>query len=170
MSSSVYLGDYLIVMKSIPAESVDAIVVDPPYNLSNGGGTCEGGKWACVDKGDWDKSRGLLQDHEFNAAWLAECRRLLKPDGTIRVSGTYHVKCSLSFVMHSLDYRILNDICWFKPNASPNPSRRYFTASHEPLIWAVKDKKSRHTFKYSDMNAENNGMQMLRMKKNSRKV
>jgi len=163
MSSSVYLGDCLSVMKSLSAESVDAIFADPPYNLSNGGGTCEGGKWVCVDKGDWDKSRGFVQDHEFNLAWLGECKRLLKPDGTIWVSGTYHVIYSLGFALQTLDYKILNDICWFKPNASPNLSCRYFTASHETLIWAAKDKKSRYTFHYSMMKAENNGLQMRSM-------
>ena len=50
-----------------------------------------------------------------------------------------------------LDYHILNDISWFKPNASPNLSCKYFTASHESLIWARKDKKAKHYFNYETM-------------------
>jgi site-specific DNA-methyltransferase (adenine-specific) len=42
----------------------------------------------------------------------------------------------------------LNDISWFKPNASPNLSCRFFTASHETIIWARKDKKAKHIFNY----------------------
>ncbi len=157
------IGDSVAIMKALPAESVDVVVADPPYNLSNGGGTCQGGQWVCVNKGDWDKSRGLARDHKFNLAWLAECKRVLKPNGTIWVSGTYHVIYSIGFVLQTLEYRILNDVCWFKPNASPNLSGRYFTASHETLIWAARDRSSRHTFNYEDMRAENGGLQMRSM-------
>lgn len=156
-------GDCIEVMKRLPAESVDAMFADPPYNLSNGGGTCQGGQWVSVNKGVWDKSRGLAEDHAFNLAWLAECKRVLKPNGTIWVTGTYHVIYSIGFALQILDYRILNDICWFKPNASPNLSGRYFTASHETLIWAARDKSSRHTFNYEAMKAENGAMQMRSM-------
>ena len=163
MLLKLYHGDCLQAMKSLSSQTVDMVFADPPYNLSNGGGTCQSGKWVCVNKGEWDTSRGLTQDHEFNVAWLAECKRLLKPNGTIWVSGTYHVIYSIGFALQTLDYKILNDICWFKPNASPNLSCRYFTASHETLIWAAKDKKSRHTFHYPAMKAENKGLQMRSM-------
>jgi site-specific DNA-methyltransferase (adenine-specific) len=157
------LGDCIEVMKRLPAASVDVVFADPPYNLSNGGGTCHGGQWVCVDKGEWDKSRGLAEDHAFNLAWLAECKRVLKRNGTIWVSGTYHAIYSIGFALQTLEYKILNDICWFKPSASPNLSGRYFTASHETLIWAARDKSSRHTFNYEAMKAENGGLQMRSM-------
>ena len=50
-----------------------------------------------------------------------------------------------------MDYHILNDIAWYKPNASPNLSCRFFTASHENVIWARKDKKTKHIFNYDEM-------------------
>jgi len=160
---TLFVGNCLDIMMDLPTDSIDMVFADPPYNLSNGGGTCQGGQWACVNKGDWDKSRGLAKDHEFNFAWLAECKRVLKPNGTIWVSGTYHVIYSIGFALQTLEYKILNDICWFKPNASPNLSGRCFTASQETLIWAARDKASRHTFNYSAMKAENGGFQMRSM-------
>ena len=53
--------------------------------------------------------------------------------------------------MQNTKYHILNDISWFKPNAAPNLSCRFFTASHETLIWARKEKKTKHTFNYQEM-------------------
>lgn len=97
-----------------------------------------------VDKGKWDKSKGIEEDFEFHKKWLALCKRLLKPNGTLWVSGTYHSIYTCGFAMLLLDYHILNDISWFKPNASPNLSCKYFTASHESLIWARKNKNSKH--------------------------
>lgn len=145
------LGDCLIEMAKLEAESINLIFADPPYNLSNGGFTCHAGKAVSVDKGKWDKSEGIDKDFEFVIRWLEECKRLLKPNGTIWISGTYHSIYQSGYALQKLNYHILNDICWFKPNASPNLSCRYFTASHETLIWAGKKKSSGHTFNYQTM-------------------
>jgi len=146
-----YLGDCLDVMRELPAESVDMVFADPPYNLSNGGFTCHSGKAVSVNKGEWDRSRGIETDFQFHKEWISACRRILKPHGTIWVSGTYHSIYACGFALQVLGYHILNDICWFKPNASPNLSCRYFTASHETLIWARKSKDAKHTFNYELM-------------------
>ncbi|MCX5810829.1 MAG: DNA methyltransferase [Proteobacteria bacterium] len=146
-----YKGDCLEVLETIPENSVDLIFADPPYNLSNGGFTCHAGRRVSVNKGKWDKSKGVEKDFEFHKQWLAACKRVLKPDGTIWVSGTYHSIYACGFAMQLLDYHVLNDICWFKPNASPNLSCRFFTASHETIIWARKSKKGKHTFNYEMM-------------------
>jgi hypothetical protein len=82
-----------------------------------------------VDKGDWDKSRGPELNHEFNLEWLRRCQRVLKPNGTIWVSGTLHVIFSIGYAMQQLGFKILNDITWEKPNPPPNLSCRYFTHS-----------------------------------------
>lgn len=155
-----YNGNCLEIMPQLKEKSIDLIFADPPYNLSNGGITCHAGRMVSVNKGDWDKSKGFLDDHEFNLAWLNECKRILKPNGTIWVSGTSHVIYSVGYAMQSLGFKILNDISWFKPNAAPNLSCRYFTHSHETLLWAARDKNSRHTFNYKAMKAENGGKQM----------
>jgi site-specific DNA-methyltransferase (adenine-specific) len=138
-------------MKTFPDSSFDMIFADPPYKLSNGGFTVHSGRQVSVDKGDWDVSEGADSDFRFHLSWLEECRRLLKDTGTIWVSGTYHSIFQCGFAMQSLGYRILNDVSWFKPNASPNLGRRMFTASHETLIWASKSPKSKHVFNYDDM-------------------
>jgi site-specific DNA-methyltransferase (adenine-specific) len=156
----IYQGDCLNVMAAMPEESVDLIFADPPYFLSNDGITCHAGKMVSVNKGDWDKSRGADANHEFNRAWLAACQRLLKPNGSIWVSGTSHVIHSVGFAMQQLEFKLLNDISWVKPNPPPNLSCRYFTHATETIIWAAKNNKSRHTFNYKLMREENGGKQM----------
>jgi site-specific DNA-methyltransferase (adenine-specific) len=156
------LGDSLHVLASLPDQSVDLIFADPPYFLSNGGTTCSSGKRVAVHKGGWDASQGVNRDHAFNMAWLGACQRVLKPTGTIWVSGTQHVIFSIGFAMQSLGYHLLNTITWFKPNASPNLACRMFTHSTELLLWAApqRQKKLLHTFHYRDMKADNGGKQM----------
>ena len=148
---TLYQGDCLEILPTLAADSVDLIFADPPYNLSNNGFTCHGGRAVSVNKGDWDRSNGIQQDFEFHKAWIQECRRILKPSGTIWISGTYHNIYACGFALQCLDFHVLNDICWYKPNASPNLSCRFFTASHETLLWARKSKKGKHTFNYEAM-------------------
>lgn len=148
---ALYHGNALELLAELPANSIDMIFADPPYMLSNGGFSVQSGKMVSVNKGDWDKSKGFNEDYEFHRAWLDACYRVLKPHGTIWVSGTYHSIFQCGHAIQSIGYHILNDISWFKPNASPNLSCRFFTASHETLIWARKDKKAKHTFHYDLM-------------------
>lgn len=149
----IYQGDCLEILAAIPENSVDLIFADPPYFLSNGGITCHAGRMVSVNKGAWDRSRGPDANHEFNRAWLAASQRVLKPNGSIWVSGTSHVIHSVGFAMQQLGFKLLNDISWVKPNPPPNLSCRYFTHATETIIWAAKDKKSRHTFHYKAMKA-----------------
>jgi site-specific DNA-methyltransferase (adenine-specific) len=99
-------------------------------------------------------------NHEFNKRWLEKCQALLKPDGTIWVSGTHHVIFSVGFAMQELGFKILNHIIWEKPNPPPNLSCRYFTHATESIIWAARDHKARHKFNYAEMRRANNGKQM----------
>jgi site-specific DNA-methyltransferase (adenine-specific) len=155
-------GDCLELLNELPAQSVDLVFADPPYLLSNGGTTCSSGKRVSVDKGKWDASAGLAADHEWNVTWLRACQRVLKPSGTIWVSGTHHVIFSIGFAMQQLGFHLLNTITWFKPNASPNLACRFFTHSTELLLWAspARLKPLPHTFHYRDMKADNSGKQM----------
>lgn len=146
-----YNNDSIELMDQLPAESIDMIFADPPYNLSNGGFTVHAGRMVSVNKGEWDVSRGFEGDYDFHYQWLRAARRVLKQGGTIWVSGTYHSIYQCGYALQALNFHILNDIAWFKPNAAPNLSCRFFTASHETLIWARKEKKSKHTFNYDAM-------------------
>ena len=150
-----YHGNCLELLDAIAAKypdgRFDAIFADPPYFLSNGGITCHAGKMVKVDKGDWDVSRGPELNHEFNTEWLRRCQRVLKPNGTIWVTGTHHVIFSIGYAMQQLGFKILNDIAWEKPNPPPNLSCRYFTHSTETVLWAAKNEKSKHVFNYQEM-------------------
>lgn len=160
----IYHGNCLEVLDAIfaqyPEGRFDCIFADPPYFLSNGGITCKGGKMVKVDKGDWDKSRGAEINHEFNLEWLRRCQRVLKPNGTIWVSGTLHVIFSIGYGMQQLGFKMLNDVIWEKPNPPPNLSCRYFTHSTETVLWAAKNEKSKHCFNYDLMRETNGGKQM----------
>ncbi|RJX31598.1 MAG: site-specific DNA-methyltransferase [Oxalobacter sp.] len=138
----------------------DMIFADPPYFLSNDGITCQNGKMVKVNKGRWDKSQGSARNHAFNLDWLSRCQKLLKPNGTLWVTGTQHVIYSVGFGMQQIGMRILNNITWEKPNPPPNLSCRYFTHATETILWAAKAEKAKHKFNYEAMCELNDGKQM----------
>lgn len=146
-----YHGDAVEVLDTFPDESVDLIFADPPYNLSNGGFSVHAGRRVSVNKGDWDKSQGVEKDFEFHYNWIAACRRVLKENGTLWVSGTYHSIYACGFALQRQGWHLLNEICWYKPNAAPHLACRMFAASHETLLWARKSKKAKHKFHYKLM-------------------
>jgi site-specific DNA-methyltransferase (adenine-specific) len=155
-------GDSLELLEKLPPRSVDLVFADPPYHLSNGGSTCQSGRRVSVNKGGWDASRGVAEDHAFQRAWLGACRRVLKPSGTLWVSGTQHVIFSVGFAMQELGFHLLNAVTWYKPNASPNLACRFFTHSTEILLWAspMRQRPLAHRFNYRQMKAMNGGKQM----------
>ncbi|MCG8625620.1 MAG: site-specific DNA-methyltransferase [Proteobacteria bacterium] len=146
-----FLGDAVETLEQLPAESVDLVFADPPYGLSNGGFTCQAGRRVSVNKGEWDKSRGVENNFKFHSAWLEACRRILKPDGGLWVSGTHHSIYACGYALQTGNWHILNEICWYKPNAAPHLACRMFAHSHETLIWARKTKSARHYFDYESM-------------------
>jgi site-specific DNA-methyltransferase (adenine-specific) len=156
------LGDCLETLERLPPRSVDLVFADPPYHLSNGGTTCHGGRRVAVDKGTWDASRGVEADHAFQKAWLQACRRVLKPSGTMWVSGTQHVIFSVGYAMQELGFHLLNTVTWFKPNAAPNLACRFFTHSTEILLWSapMRTRPLAHRFNYREMKQANGGKQM----------
>jgi len=150
-SFTLHCGNSLTLLAKMKEESVDMIFADPPYFLSSGTFTCQNGRMVSVKKGDWDLSNGHDKNFKFHLEWIKACKRVLKPNGTIWISGTYHSIYQCGYALQMAGFHILNDIAWFKPNASPNLSCRFFTASHETLVWARKDKKGKHLFNYNLM-------------------
>ena len=144
-------GNCLDILPTFKEKSFDLIFADPPYNLSNGGISCRAGKIVSVNKGDWDKSKGFNEDFKFTYKWLFECKRVLKENGLIWVSGTHHSIYQVGYAMKLLGLDIINEIIWFKPNAPPNLTCRYFAHSHETLICARKSKNAKHYFDYDSM-------------------
>lgn len=155
-----YQGDALELLRQAKSEMFDLIFADPPYFLSNNGITCQAGKMVSVNKGIWDKATTFEEIHKFNLEWLEQCQRLLKPNGTIWVTGTSHNIYSVGFALQTLGYKILNDIAWYKVNPPPNLSCRYFTHATETILWARRTPKARHVFNYEEMKRENRNKQM----------
>jgi site-specific DNA-methyltransferase (adenine-specific) len=158
----VYLADCVQLMRLMPEGCVDAVFADPPYRLSTGRGvTVKSGRLAPVDKGSWDRSLGSFEaDHAWNVRWLKEARRVLKPGGSLWVTGTHHVIFSLGFALQSLGFRVINALVWEKPDPVPNAMHTTFTHAHETLIWASRGRGARHTFNYDLINSPDPGAQM----------
>lgn len=159
-----YVGDCLDVLKTIEEKSIDMIFADPPYFLSSGGISCHFGKQVPVDKGEWDKNIDIKEKLKFNRKWIRVIRNVLKDDGSIWISGTFHNIYSVGVALELEGFSIINNVTWIKPNPSPNLACRCFTNSTETILWArkidEKGRKGKHYFNYELMKEVNNGKQM----------
>jgi site-specific DNA-methyltransferase (adenine-specific) len=157
----VLVGDCIELLATLPPACVDLVFADPPYNLQ-----LRGDLWrpnlTRVDAVDeaWDQFESFAAYDAFSRAWLSACRRVLKPDGTLWVIGSYHNIYRLGAILQDLEYWILNDVIWIKTNPMPNFRGVRFTNAHETLIWAARDRTSRYTFNHHAMKAFNDGKQM----------
>jgi modification methylase len=153
--------DCVAAMAKLPDGCVDMVFADPPYNLQLGGDLFrpEGGRVDAVDD-DWDKFETFAHYDHFTRAWLKEARRILKPDGTLWVIGSYHNIFRVGAALQDAGFWILNDIVWRKANPMPNFRGTRFTNAHETLIWASRSEDSRYTFNYRAMKALNDELQM----------
>ncbi len=160
-NSALFLADVFVALERMKPECIDMIFADPPYFLSNDGLSCSGGKAVSVNKGDWDKIGSIEEKHEFNRTWIKLCKRVLKPEGTIWISGTLHNIYSVGMALEQEGFKIINNITWQKTNPPPNLACRCFTHSTETILWARKnDKNARHYFNYDLMKSLNGGKQM----------
>ncbi len=157
----ILLGDAARMMRMLPPASVHCVFADPPYNLQLRGelrrpddSIVDG-----VDE-DWDRFTDFAAYDAFTREWLAECRRLLRKDGTIWVIGTYHNIFRIGAILQELGFWILNDVTWRKSNPMPNFRGRRFTNAHETLIWAARQRDSRYRFNYQAMKSLNDDLQM----------
>jgi modification methylase len=158
----IHRGDCLAVLKTLPDASVDMVFADPPYNLQLGGDLLrpDNSKVDAVDD-DWDKFGSFAEYDAFTRAWLTECRRVLKPEGSIWVIGSYHNVFRLGAAIQDLGFWVLNDIIWRKSNPMPNFKGTRFTNAHETLIWAARSRdQKRYTFNYDALKAFNEDTQM----------
>ena len=157
----VLLGDCVQMMRMLPTASVHCVFADPPYNLQLRGELRRPDD-SLVDgvDDDWDRFTDFAAYDAFTRAWLEECRRLLRKDGTIWVIGAYHNIFRIGAILQDLGFWVLNDIVWRKANPMPNFRGRRFTNAHETLIWAARQRDSRHKFNYQAMKALNDDIQM----------
>ena len=159
------IGDSLKILTKLKPESIDMIFADPPYFLSNNGITCHGGKMVSVNKGTWDKlsenGTSVEEKHKFNRKWIRLCKKVLKLNGTIWISGTLHNIYSIGMALEQEGFKIINNITWQKTNPPPNLACRCFTHSTETILWAKKNSRnSRHFFNYQEMKEMNGDKQM----------
>ena len=158
----VLVGDCIELMNGLPAGSIDMVFADPPYNLQLGGELLrpDNSKVDAVDD-EWDKFADFARYDSFTRAWLKAARRLLKPEGTLWVIGSYHNIFRIGTALQDEGYWLLNDIVWRKSNPMPNFKGKRFTNAHETLIWAARDRKTkRYTFNYDSLKELNEGIQM----------
>ena len=141
-------------------QKVDMIFADPPYFLSKGISQCINGTWKSFEKGKWERVTTQENINTFNKAWLSKCRSLLKDEGTIFVTGTYHNIFSVASCMVELGYKILNVIVWQKSDAKPTLSRNYFNFTTEYIVWARKSERVPHFFNCDLMERLNGGVRM----------
>ena len=153
-------GDCLQELKKIPNQSVDVIFADPPYFMQTSGdlNRSDGTRFRGV-KEAWDKFENLHAYDNFSRSWLTECKRILKPMGTIWVIGSFQNIYRLGYLMQELGFWILNDIIWTKPNAPPNFIGTRFQNRHETLLWCTPYKGAPYTFNYQTLKALNAGKQ-----------
>ena len=155
-------GDCVSKMETLPAASVDAIFADPPYNLQLGGDLLrpDHSKVDAVDDA-WDQFESFQAYDAFTRAWLLAARRVLKPNGTIWVIGSYHNIYRVGAIMQDLGFWMLNDIVWRKANPMPNFRGRRFQNAHETMLWASRSQDSKgYTFNYESLKAANDDLQM----------
>ena len=154
-------GDCVEAMRSLPDNSVDCVFADPPYNLQLGGdlNRPDGSSVDAVTD-HWDQFESFRVYDDFTRQWLAEARRVLKPDGSLWVIGSYHNIFRVGAILQDLGFWILNDIVWRKTNPMPNFKGTRFTNAHETLIWASQGEKARYHFNYRAMKTLNDELQM----------
>jgi modification methylase len=176
-------GNSLEILKKIPDKTFDLVFADPPYNMQIGETLRRpnDSKVKGVDD-KWDQFQSFKHYDDFCKAWLIECKRILKDNGSIWVIGSYHNIFRLGYHIQNLNFWILNDVIWRKNNPMPNFKGTRFTNAHETLIWASKSKKSKYKFNYQSLKCFNDDLQMRsdwmlpicsgkeRLKKNGHKV
>ena len=154
-------GDCIAAMRSLPTDSVDMIFADPPYNLQLGGDLNRpDGSHVDAVTDDWDRFDSFKTYDDFTRDWLTEARRVLKPDGSLWVIGSYHNIFRVGAILQDLGFWILNDIVWRKTNPMPNFRGTRFTNAHETLIWASQGEKAKYHFNYRAMKTLNDELQM----------
>ena len=161
-SARVLVGDCVAELEKLPAACVDLVFADPPYNLQLQGDLKRPDD-SRVDSVDdaWDKFESFGAYDDFIRAWLLACRRVMKPNATLWVIGSYHNIFRVGTLLQDLRFWILNDIVWRKSNPMPNFRGRRFTNAHETLIWAARDLANRnYTFNYEALKAGNDDIQV----------
>jgi len=162
LQDRIIISDCLAALAALPAESVDLVFADPPYNLQLSQPLTRPDQ-SLVDAvdDDWDRFASFADYDRFTTAWLQGVRRVMKPNATLFVIGSYHNIFRVGSTLQDLGFWILNDVVWLKANPMPNFRGRRFTNAHETLIWASRDEAAKqYTFNYEALKGANDDTQM----------
>jgi DNA modification methylase len=159
--NQIILGDCREILAQLPAESVDLVFADPPYNLQLRQDLYrpDSSRVDAVDDA-WDRFDSFEAYDLFTREWLSASRRVLKPTGSLWVIGTYHNIHRAGAILQSLGFWILNEVVWIKSNPMPNFRGVRFTNAHETLLWAARERGARYTFHHHAMKSLNEELQM----------
>ncbi|BAZ80824.1 DNA-methyltransferase [Sphaerospermopsis kisseleviana NIES-73] len=136
----IFHGDTINVLKNhISSESVDLIIIDPPYNIGKKFGDFH-------DK--WESEAEYLN---WSYQWLDECVRILKPNGTIYVMSSTQAMPYFDIYLRK-KLTILSRIIWHY-DSSGVQAKKYFGSMYEPILYCVKDKNN-YTFNADDIKIE----------------
>lgn len=125
-------GDCLEVMKGIKDGSVDLLLTDPPYNVSQKSNFHTMGRKG-VDFGEWDK--------EFNQEdWLRLACSKVKKGGSAVIWNAYKNIGVMTEVLKSEGFVVKELLIWRKSNPMPRNRDRLYVTSLEVALWAVKGK------------------------------
>ena len=156
LKNTVYLGDNLAILQSIPTESIDLIYIDPPFNT---GRSQQRSKETTRRNDEGDrvgfkgkryetiKSQVLSYDDQFVDYWafleprLQEAHRLLKPTGTLYLHLDYRESHYAKVLLDALfgPDNFLNEIIWAYDYGGKPKSR--WPAKHDTILVFVKDPK-----------------------------
>lgn len=151
---AVIINDSVEILKSIPDESVQLIIADPPYN---------------IDIAEWDSYDNYV---EWAASWIQECCRILKKTGNLVIFGGFQFDHSgrgdllelVHYIRHNTKFRLVNVIIWYYKNGIA--ARRFFSNRHEEIIWFAKT--SKYLFNLDDVRIKYDNETLALYKKDKR--
>lgn len=145
--NKIYPGDCLDYFKKIDSESVDLIIIDPPYNLGKDFGNSSD-KWEKVE--DW---------LEWSKKWLDESKRVLKDSGSIFVYGIHKYICYIQCYLYESGLLYGRQFIWNYENGWSRYTRAP-AATYEPILWFTKTKK----YTYNEMREPYKSQERLKYK------
>jgi DNA modification methylase len=148
--NKIYLMDCLEFLKQVPSNSVDLVVTDPPYNVSQKNDISYGRINVKKNFGDWDYGFDPLPV-------LKELKRVLKPNGQIYVfCSTLQIPIYMNVFESEWYFR--NLLVWKKTNPAPRLSKTNWVFANEYIVYAIneKGKPSDSTFNFSGQSEMHN--------------
>lgn len=147
---SVVHTDALTLLKGLPDGSVDAVIADPPYGLAGRVFEFPHKRYSAVNEA-WD--------HFAPIDWMHECHRVLRKGGSVLCFGGRRSIYELAAEGLSLNWRLVNDITWNKPDAPPNFTGRMLTETTERCLWFCPDGEG-WTYNLETAKGMNRGMNL----------